>query len=276
MTVNKLENTITMNRINKVFSTLKQNNQKALIPYITAGDPNLNVTLETMHAMADKGADIIELGVPFTDPMADGPVIQAACERSLKSGTTLTNIIETVSKFRKKNTITPIVLMGYLNPVLTMGFETFLDKAKTAGIDGILLVDMPVEEAEPYLNLLTQFDILPIFLVAPTTTKNRLEKIAHFGKGYLYYVSVKGITGTKSVDVSDVEKHLIPIRKITELPIAVGFGIKDPESAAQVAKIADGVVVGSILVNDMAKLNNMPDLIAKTIADKVASLKAGF
>ncbi|MCN4144875.1 MAG: tryptophan synthase subunit alpha [Thiohalomonas sp.] len=242
-----------MSRITGCFAQLKENNKKALIPYIAAGDPNPEITLDLMHAMVESGTDIIELGVPFSDPMADGPVIQKASERALIYGTSLTDVLAIVKSFRKTNNNTPVVLMGYLNPIEVMGYETFAKAANDAGVDGVLTVDIPPEEADTYIPALREFDLDPIFLLSPTTTKERMQFISQYASGFIYYVSVKGLTGTSALDTDEVAKRLMIVKEVTDLPVGVGFGIKNAETAAAVGKIAEGVVVGSALVNLVEK-----------------------
>ena len=238
-----------MSRIKGCFEQLKQQHKPALIPFVTAGDPNPEITVDLMHAMVESGADIIELGVPFSDPMADGPVIQKASERALIYGTSLTDVMAMVKTFRKKNNDTPVILMGYLNPIEVMGYEVFAKIAQTCGVDGILTVDIPPEEADTYIPALRNCELDPIFLLSPTTTKERMKIICEYGSGFIYYVAVKGVTGTSALDVEAVEQRVSVIREVTDLPIAVGFGIKNAQSAAAVAQLADAVVVGSALVN---------------------------
>lgn len=237
-----------MSRIKGCLARLGEEGKKALIPYFTAGDPEPAITVPLMHAMVKAGADIIELGVPFSDPMADGPVIQAASERALEHHVSLHDVLEMVRSFREKDTDTPVVLMGYLNPVEVMGYEKFAQAASDAGVDGLLTVDLPPEEAHDLLETFKAHELDPIFLIAPTSTGERIEKICSCASGFVYYVSLKGVTGAASLDVESVAAKLGQIRSVTELPIGVGFGIKDAESAAQVAKVADAVVVGSAIV----------------------------
>ncbi|BCE02378.1 tryptophan synthase subunit alpha [Marinicellulosiphila megalodicopiae] len=243
-------------RIQQTFARLKTEGKTALIPFVTAGDPNLDATLPIMHSLVSAGADIIELGVPFSDPMADGPSIQLANERSLLSGTTLMKIFEIVKDFRKTNSTTPIVLMGYLNPIEWMGYEKFAQLASQAGVDGILTVDMPPEETGGYSEALKANQLDPIFLLTPTTTNERAKIICEASSGYVYYVSLKGVTGSKALDVQEVAGKVANLRQFTSLPIAVGFGIKNGETAKAVAKISDGVIVGSALVNIIADNQN--------------------
>lgn len=241
-----------MSRLKNTFERLHQESKQALIPYIMAGDPDLPQTLELMHQMVDAGANVIELGIPFSDPMADGAVIQLAAERALDAGTNLQTVLDMVAQFRQRDQQTAVVLMGYLNPVEWMGYETFAKAASTAGVDGMLLVDLPPEEAGDTQSLFQQYGLDLIFLLAPTTTDERIAQAAKLASGYLYYVSLKGVTGAATLDVTDVTCHLQRIRRYVSLPVCVGFGIKDAESAASVAAVADGVVVGSALVKHIA------------------------
>lgn len=265
-----------MSRIEACFARLKEANRTALVPFVTAGDPHPDHTVDIMHALADSGSDIIELGIPFSDPMADGPTIQLADERALAHGTTIHDAIAMVKKFREKNDETPVVLMGYLNPIEVVGYEAFAKEASDAGVDGVLTVDMPPESAAELNKVLANYGLEPIFLIAPTTTEARIKKIADAAKGYLYYVSLKGITGAGHLDTADVKQKLETIRKITDLPIAVGFGIKDPETAGLVAELADGVVVGSALVNIVAENQNDPKAILEKLSSLVGALRQGI
>ena len=242
------------NRIATVFAGLKARQRKALIPYITAGDPTPRLTVPLMHKLVEAGADVIELGVPFSDPMADGPVIQAACERALKHGIGLRDILQLVADFRGANQHTPVVLMGYLNPAERMGYDSFAEAAQRAGVDGVLLVDLAVEEAGRVAPILREQGLAPVFLLAPTSQEERIARIAQEAAGYLYYVSFKGVTGANKLDVDAVAAKLREVRRHSDLPVAVGFGIRDAESAARVARIADGVIVGSALVSRIGEL----------------------
>jgi tryptophan synthase alpha chain len=233
-------------------TSLKEQGRKALIPYITAGDPSPDQTVELMHTLVGAGADIIELGVPFSDPMADGPVIQLACERALAHGTSLRQVIGMVREFRSKNADTPVVLMGYLNPMEAMGCEAFAEAAAEAGVDGVLTVDLPPEEADDVAPLFTARNLDAIFLLAPTTTDERIRAIAGHSSGYVYYVSFKGVTGAARINVEEVAQKVDHIHHLTALPVAVGFGIRDAETAAAVGRVSDGVIVGSVLVNTIA------------------------
>lgn len=262
-----------MSRIQLRFEQLAAAGRKALIPYITAGDPSPAFTVSYLHALVEAGADIIELGIPFSDPMADGPVIQLACERSLAAGTSLDRVLAMVAEFRQQDSDTPLVLMGYLNPVEAMGYDIFAARCVEAGVDGVLLVDLPPEEADLVAPMLRDKGLDMVFLVAPTTTEARIEKIAAAGSGYLYYVSLKGVTGAASLNTEEVTARLDIIRKHTKLPIGVGFGIKDAASAGAVARVADGVVVGSALVQRIADNAAAPDKVAEELKAVLAPMR---
>lgn len=253
------------NRIDRCFQALRAQSRQALIPFITAGDPDPAWTVAVMHALVVAGADVLELGVPFSDPMADGPVIQAASERAIARGVSLRTIMGWVAQFRQQDQTTPVVLMGYMNPLERYGYGAFARDAATAGVDGVLLVDCPPEELEALEQHLQAHGLFPICLVAPTTTPARMEIIASRGKGYLYYVSFRGITGADRLDHSCIEAPLGEIRRHTALPIAVGFGIKGPESAATVARFADGVVMGSALVETLAAADSLEDACQRAL-----------
>ena len=265
-----------MSRISSSFTKLKAEGRKALIPYVTAGDPAPGVTVGLLHAMVEAGADVIELGVPFSDPMADGPVIQLACERALMHNTRLTDVLEMVAEFRQKDDITPIVLMGYLNPIEILGYERFAQEAQKAGVDGVLTVDLPPEESQAFNQIMREHDIDTIYLLAPTTEESRVKYVCENGSGYLYYVSVKGVTGSASLDVQSVADKLEVVRKYTDLPLGVGFGIKDAESATAVSKVAEGVIVGSVLVNKIAELVKDQDNIAPEVAAIINDMRTAM
>jgi tryptophan synthase alpha chain len=250
-----------MSRIKACFEQLKTDGKKALIPFVTAGDPNPEVTVPLMHAMVEAGASIIELGVPFSDPMADGPAIQKANERALKHHVGLHQVLEMVSGFRQTNDTTPVVLMGYLNPVEVMGYEAFASQAAEAGVDGVILVDLPPEEAEQVMPLFRDKGLDLIFLLAPTSREERIEKIARLASGFLYYVSIKGVTGAATPDNREVASRLETIRQHSDLPIGIGFGIKDARTAAEFSAIGDAVVVGSALVRKVEELAGDPEQI---------------
>lgn len=240
-----------MNRIDACLDQLK-GTRAAFVPYVTAGDPHPDQTVGILHALAENGADIIELGMPFSDPMADGPVIQLACERALAAGASLNHVLEAVTEFRREDNRTALVLMGYLNPIERFGSEAFFKAAASAGVDGLLLVDLPPEESASANAQLRQLGLHQIFLVAPTTTPARLNQIAALASGFIYHVSLKGITGAGHLDVRSVGKHVARIRETARLPIAVGFGIRSPADVAALGAVADAVVVGSALVAEMA------------------------
>jgi tryptophan synthase alpha chain len=255
-----------MSRIKACFDNLKAQQRSALIPFVTAGDPNRETTLTLMHSMVESGADVIELGVPFSDPSADGPVIQLACERALLQGTRLVDVFDIVREFRTKNDTTPVVLMGYLNPIERMGYQAFAQAAQAAGIDGVLTVDLPPEESDEFGPIMQAHTLDVIYLLAPTTTEERIKLICQYGSGYLYYVSVKGVTGSAALDVTEVERKLALVRKHTDMAIGVGFGISNGESAAKVGVIADGVIVGSVLIKQVAANIDDSDKINSAIS----------
>ena len=242
-----------MSRIAGRFQQLAERGRTALIPYIVAGDPVLDITVALMHRLVESGADIIEVGVPFSDPMSEGPVIQLAHERSLANGTSLRDALAAVAEFRETDKDTPVLLMGYANPVEHMGYARFADAAAQAGVDALLTVDIPPEEVGLVNEELQRVGMDNIFLVAPTTPQERLQHIASQATGFIYYVSLKGVTGAGHMDTEEVARRLATIREHSDLPVAVGFGIKDAESARAVASVADGVVVGSALVNALAQ-----------------------
>lgn len=262
-----------MSRLQATFERLRQTQRKALIPYITAGDPEPGATVPLMHALVAAGADIIEIGVPFSDPMADGPTIQLACERALRHGTGLWEILDMVTAFRQRDAVTPVVLMGYLNPVEIRGLQTFAARAAAAGVDGVLLVDLALEEAPDYLPTLRAHGLDTIFLLAPTSPAARIAAVAREASGYLYYVSLKGVTGAATLDVGSVATKLEEIRQHTRLPVAVGFGIRDAASAKAVGAIADGVVVGSALVAEIERHQNEPDRLPDLLAARLAPMR---
>jgi len=237
-----------MNRIDDCFTRARGQGRTLLIPYITGGDPAPGQTVATMHALVTAGADLIEVGMPFSDPMADGPVIQAACDRALAHSTSVRDVLAMVEEFREGDSVTPVVLMGYLNPIEQCGYERFAAQARAAGVDGVLCVDLPPEESGELVDALTAEGLAPIWLIAPTTRPERVSAICEVARGYVYYVSVKGVTGAGSLDVNDVARHVGTIREHTELPVGVGFGIRDAAAAARVGAVADAVVVGSALV----------------------------
>lgn len=237
-----------MNRIDAKLAALKAAGKTALIPYITAGDPHPDMTLSLMHGLVESGADMIELGIPFSDPMADGPVIQKAVERALVHHVNLKQILKMVAEFRQQDAETPVILMGYLNPIEAMGGAEFAHTAQQAGVDAVLTVDMPPEESEGYFSQLQSADLHRIFLVSPTTPDSRLHAVTEKGSGFVYYVSLKGVTGSSQIDVDDVAQHVKHLKQKVAMPVAIGFGIRDGAIAYQMAKLADAVIVGSALV----------------------------
>ncbi len=240
-----------MGRIADTFAALARQGRKGLIPYIMAGDPSPDLTVELMHTLVDGGADVIELGVPFSDPMADGPVIQKAAERAIANGIGLKQTLVMVSEFRKTNQETPIVLMGYANHIDCLGQADFVAAAKAAGADGVLVVDYPPEESAEFAAQLRAVDMDPIYLLAPTSTEERIAAVAKVASGYLYYVSLKGVTGAGHLDLHEVAQRIPQIRAKTGLPVGVGFGIRDASTAERLAGMADAVVVGSRLIDAM-------------------------
>jgi tryptophan synthase alpha chain len=265
-----------MSRIQQCFEQLRSAGRQALIPYITAGDPEPGITVQLMHDLVEAGADIIELGVPFSDPMADGPVIQQAMERALLHHVRLADVLEMVSRFRQTNQTTPVVLMGYLNPVERMGYETFAEAARASGVDGVLTVDLPPEEADEVVDLFQGRGLDTIYLLSPTTTLDRAAKICKRASGYIYYVSLKGVTGSSALDVNAVASKLESLRTITDLPIGVGFGIRDGATAAAVASVADGVVVGSVLVNQIATHADDPQQARQAVSAVIREMRAAM
>lgn len=243
-----------MSRISQTITSTQAQGKKVLIPYLVAGDPSLELTVPLMHALVASGADIIELGMPFSDPSSDGPIIQQGAERALRAGATLTHIFAMVREFREQDEDTPIVLMGYLNPVEMMGYEAFAAEVKACGADGLLIVDLPTAECEEFFAVVHAQGLDTIFLVAPTTNEARLDSICKHTSGYLYYVSLKGVTGAAITDKGDIRAKIDHLRQITTLPIVVGFGIKDAASARDMAAISDGVIVGSALVDRIGHL----------------------
>lgn len=261
-----------MNRIDSRFEALSGAGLTALIPFITAGDPDPGWTPAIMHSLVESGADLLELGVPFSDPAADGPVIQAASERAISRGVSLNSVLEMVAEFRQRDTATPVVLMGYLNPMERYGHAEFARDAAAAGVDGILMVDCPPEEMSRIRAPLDEHGIYPICLVAPTTTEERMEGIARQANGYLYYVSFKGITGANRLEASSLAEPVRALRAHSDLPLAVGFGIKDPESAALVAGLADGVVIGSALIEQIADSSSSQEACSR-VRDFLAPIR---
>jgi tryptophan synthase alpha chain len=265
-----------MSRIAAKFAALKAQGRTALVPFITAGDPSRDITVPLMQTLVENGADIIELGVPFSDPMADGPVIQRASERALQHHTSLHDVLEMVQAFRETDSDTPVVLMGYLNPIEIMGYEAFAEAAQAAGVDGVLTVDIPPEEGNEFIPAMQRHGLDPIYLLAPTSTPQRIEKITGSASGFVYYVSLKGVTGAASLDVAAAADKLAHIRAATALPVGVGFGIKDAATAAAMGAVADAVVVGSAIVSRVEEHADNPARIHESIAELVAGMRAAL
>jgi tryptophan synthase alpha chain len=261
---------IRLNRIDATFARLHAAGRKGLIPYVTVGDPTLKLTLPIMHALVAAGADVIELGVPFSDPMADGPVIQRASERALAQHVGLKDVLDTVTSFRRTDSVTPVVLMGYANPIEAMGVTAFADRARDAGVDGVLVVDYPPEEAVEFAALLEARAIAPIFLLSPTTPETRIAAVARIARGYVYYVSLKGVTGAGNLDTAEVARKLADIRRHVALPVGVGFGIRDAASAQAISAHADAVVIGSRIIQE---IEGGP---AETAAERAGAWLAGI
>ena len=263
-----------MSRIQTTFARLAGEGRKALIPFITAGDPDAALTVPLMQALVTAGADIIELGVPFSDPMADGPTIQRASERALAKGMNLKQVLELVRSFRATNTQTPVVLMGYANPIEAMGLPVFADLAASAGVDGVLVVDYPPEEARSFGEAMRSREMDPIFLLAPTSTDERIGQVAEVASGYVYYVSLKGVTGSGKLDIDEVARRIPAIRQRTGLPVGVGFGIRDAATAGKIAGIADAVVIGSRIIEEIEQ--STPENVCQRVQTLVAALRQGI
>ena len=254
-----------LSRIAAVFERLAPSRRSALIPFVTAGDPSPAQTVPIMNALVKAGADVIELGMPFSDPMADGPVVQKSSERALKQGSTLRDVLAAVEEFRRGNNATPVVLMGYANPIERMGLAAFVAAARKAGVDGVLIVDYPPEESADWLAVLNGSGIDPIFLLSPTSSDERIDLVAKVAKGYIYYVSLKGVTGAANIDTRDVEAMIAKIRKHTKIPVGVGFGIRDAATAKRVARFANAVVIGSRIVQAIADAPERAPAVAESV-----------
>ncbi len=266
-----------MSRIKNTLADLKKHHRKALIPFITAGDPHPDSTVQLMHDLVTGGADLIELGVPFSDPMADGPVIQRASERALRHHIGLEQIFDFVARFRKKDSNTPVILMGYANPIERMGYAEFAQRASQAGVDGVLTVDFPPEEIAPFASHLERYHLDPIFLVAPTTPEHRIRHIADMANGFIYYVSLKGVTGSSNINIEEIQANLAKIRKYTTLPIGVGFGVRDTETAKAVTPLADAVVIGSRIVSEIEGFGYAsPVRLSQHVIDLIAEFRTAI
>ncbi|WP_066014218.1 tryptophan synthase subunit alpha [Endozoicomonas atrinae] len=263
------------NRIKACFEKLKGCERKALIPYILAGDPP-GKSVDVMHQLVDSGADMIELGFPFSDPVADGPVIAQAHERAVSQGVTLYDVFAMVSEFRERDNVTPVVLMGYLNPVEIMGYDRFVELASQAGVDGVLMVDLPPEAAGDFLGMLHDRGMDMINLITPTTSDERIAKICSVASGYLYYVSLKGVTGAATLNTAEVEERVNHIRRFANVPVCVGFGIRDGESAAAIGRTADGVIAGSVLVSELAQYGSEGQASIDRVASRIAEMRSAM
>ncbi|MFN5993333.1 MAG: tryptophan synthase subunit alpha [Betaproteobacteria bacterium] len=258
-------------RIDAAFARLQTEKRKALIPFITVGDPALAVTVPLMHEMVRAGVDVIELGVPFSDPMADGPVIQRASERALKQGVGLRDVLACVAEFRQRNTTTPIVLMGYANPIERMGLDVFADAAVVAGVDGVLVVDYPPEESAALLAAMDSRGIATIYLLSPTSSPARIKLVSEAARGYVYYVSLKGVTGAGNIDTEEVGRKIAEIKTQIKIPVGVGFGIRDGMTAKLISNAADAVVIGSRIVQEIESAP--PEKVVENVGKLVASFR---
>ncbi len=263
-----------MSRLVTRFAQLKSQQRKALVSYVMAGDPQPQVTVPLLHQMVAAGVDVIELGLPFSDPMADGPVIALAGERALRGGTSTLDTLDMVASFRQQDTETPVVLMGYLNPVEVIGYESFVAQAHQAGVDGLILVDLPPEEAHDLDVILKKYDMDQIFLLAPTSTEERINYVAQQARGFIYYVSLKGVTGSASLDTAEAAARIEKIKAVTDLPVGVGFGIRDAASAKAMGRVADAVIVGTAFVKNFEHL--APEHAVEQAVNKVKELRAAL
>ena len=263
-----------MSRIATTFAALKAHNTTGLVTFITAGDPHPDMTVALMHAMVAGGADVLELGVPFSDPMAEGPVIQRACERALKFNVGMRDVLEMVRTFRATDPSTPVVLMGYANPVERMGADSFIARCKDAGVDGAIVVDYPPEECAAFATEMRDNGLDLIFLLAPTSTTERVKQVAQYGGGFSYYVSLKGVTGAGTIDTADVARRVAAIREHVKLPIGVGFGIRDGVTARAVAEVADAVVIGSRIIQEIE--NSPPDQAVDAVRTFTATIRTAL
>ncbi len=260
-----------MSRIKATLAALAAQQKKGLIPFITAGDPDPGLTVALMHGLVKGGADIIELGVPFSDPMADGPVIQRASERALKKGVSLRHVLQMVAQFRQDDQRTPVVLMGYANPIERMGVADFIASASKVGVDGVLVVDYPPEECEEFAKQMQQAQMDTIFLLAPTSTDERIALVGKIATGYVYYVSLKGVTGSGALDADAVAAMMPRIRKHVTVPVGVGFGIRDGASARLVADLSDAVVIGSRIIQELE--NTAPENAVAAVQSFMAGIR---
>lgn len=265
-----------MSRIEHRFEQRRGERRKTLVTYVTGGDPHPGATVPIMHRLVAAGADIIEVGMPFSDPMADGPVIQSACDRALENGTGLAGVLEMVRTFRRTDNDTPVVLMGYLNPIEQIGYQAFARDAAAAGVDGVLTVDLPPEEGNEFVAALGDHDLDPIWLVAPTTRAERINAICDQARGFVYYVSLKGVTGAGTLDIDDVGAHVDAIRRATQTPVGVGFGVRSGDDAARLGEVADAVVVGTAIVSRIAENVGDDAAIGEAVHSITESLRSGL
>lgn len=263
-------------RLEKRFAALADHNRAALIPFISAGDSLIPDTVSMMHAMVAAGADAIELGVPFSDPMADGPVIQRSSERALARGVGTRQVLDMVSAFRNADAETPVILMGYLNPIESFGYESFAESARQAGVDGVIVVDLPPEEADELSGIFDDAEIATIFLLSPTTTADRVEMVARRGRGFVYYISVTGVTGGKQIQTNVTHEAILSARASVQLPICVGFGIRSPEAASEVSAYADGVIVGSALIAEIEAASQRGESVETAVARMLSDFRAAM
>ena len=265
-----------MSRIDARFASLRARNRTALIPFLTAGDPSPGATVPALRAMVEAGADIVELGVPFSDPMADGPVIQRAGERALAAGMSFDRVLDIVREFRSDDGETPVVLMGYLNPLEAAGYARAAERAAVAGVDGLITVDLPPEEAQDLVREVRANGMDPVFLVSPTSSDERIARICAEASGFVYYVSLKGVTGAATLDTEEVAERMARIRRVTDLPVGVGFGIRDGASAARIARVSDAVVVGSAVVARVEENSDSPEAIPGILAGFIGELRSAM
>ncbi|HBC56942.1 MAG TPA: tryptophan synthase subunit alpha [Gammaproteobacteria bacterium] len=265
-----------MSRLDARFASLKEQGKRAFITFITAGDPEPKMTVSLLHHLVAEGADVLELGMPFSDPMADGPVVQKANERALAHHMGLSQVLQLVVQFRQQDKSTPIVLMGYLNPIECMGFEKFAAQANAAGVDGLIIVDMPPEEADEVIQVFEEHDLAPVFLLAPTSSDARIQRACELAKGFVYYVSLRGVTGAQVSDYQEIADQVAKIRKYTSLPVGVGFGIRDGATATAMGRHADALVVGSALVNCVEKYATDPHTMKQAMSQVMRDIRAAI
>ncbi|THB68756.1 MAG: tryptophan synthase subunit alpha [Gammaproteobacteria bacterium] len=265
-----------MNRIEKRVTACRESGRKMLIPFITAGDPDLKITLQTMQSMVKAGADMIELGIPFSDPVADGPVIQRACERALLNTVTTKQVVDIVKEFRKTDQETPIIFMGYMNPIEVMGYSKFTTLISEAGVDAVIAVDMTPEESNEYSKAMNAAGLESIYLITPTTPEERIKRIVSLAGGFVYYVSVRGVTGAAELDLNEISAKIKQIKQHTKLPVGVGFGIRDQKSATEIASVSDAVIIGSAIVRIHENLNQTPEQIPAAVSEFITGIRTAL